>query len=264
MLLRAILMEVGTQEILKVESFIVYETEEHAIAVEAMNLGLHTDCGCSSCGLASGSFDVRNITVEEAYFIMTTWYNVTMLDVRTDEEYAEGHIPGAILIPHDGLLVRHNDLPSDKNAPIIVYCGSGVISTFAANLLVDMGYTRVYNMYQGFNTWKNADYPYVKDNETEIVKETSTEASCCSTWNLESCEENTDCSNYPREMCGDVCCSIDCSSPQCFIACSICAGLTSCCFTGNWACCLSAMACFGALYWVCCSSIDHCCVSSGV
>jgi len=264
MLLRAILMEVETQEILKVENFIAYETEEHAIAVETMNLGFHTDCGCSSCGLASESFGVRNITVEEAYFIMTTWYNVTVLDVRTEEEYTEGHIPGAILIPHDELLVRHNDLPSDKNAPIIVYCGSGVRSTFAANLLVDMGYTRVYNMYQGFNTWKNADYPYVIENASTGITNSSDSSTLSSSKTCYDfyrstgpCGPNGECP--VGSHCEHTCVSWN-TEGICSVITLWCGFLLGCCAGLDIICCLLLMVCAGSYVSLCCEQWLDCCI----
>ncbi len=72
-------------------------------------------------------------------------FGITVVDVRTVEEYEEAHLPGAVLIP-DYVLGEWAaaELP-DKNAPIIVYCMSGCRAFEAARLLVSLGYTEVYD-----------------------------------------------------------------------------------------------------------------------
>lgn len=61
-----------------------------------------------------------------------------VLDVRTDAEFAEGHVPGAVLIPHDQLEARLAEL--DRERPVLVYCRSGRRSTIAEDLLLAKGY----------------------------------------------------------------------------------------------------------------------------
>jgi len=82
-------------------------------------------------------------------------FGMTVVDVRTPEEYAEAHLPGAILIP-DYVLEEWApaELP-DKTAPIIVYCMSGCRAYGAAHRLIDMGYTEVYD----FGTIYNWQWP---------------------------------------------------------------------------------------------------------
>ena len=67
---------------------------------------------------------------------------VTIVDVRTPSEYEEGHIKTAVNFPLDVI----DTISYDKDSPIIVYCASGVRSKQAAETLVDMGYTEVYNL----------------------------------------------------------------------------------------------------------------------
>ena len=69
-----------------------------------------------------------------------------LLDVRTDSEYYEKHIKGAILIPGDEIADRAESELPDKNALILVYCRSGVRSANAVNVLVGMGYANVYDI----------------------------------------------------------------------------------------------------------------------
>ncbi len=80
-----------------------------------------------------------------------------LLDVRTADEYAEGHIKGALLIPVQELEQRISEVPKDKQ--VYVYCRSGVRSVRASNMLVKAGYTRIENVLGGFMAWKDAGYP---------------------------------------------------------------------------------------------------------
>ena len=66
-----------------------------------------------------------------------------VIDVRTPDEFANGHIDGAINIPFDQTAQRLNDLPSDKTAPIVLYCRSGRRSSVAARTLAQHGYTNI-------------------------------------------------------------------------------------------------------------------------
>jgi rhodanese-related sulfurtransferase len=64
-----------------------------------------------------------------------------LLDVRTEEEFAAGHIPGAVLLPYDELAAKFRE--ADKGRPIVVYCRSGRRSAIARETLLGMGYTNV-------------------------------------------------------------------------------------------------------------------------
>ena len=84
-----------------------------------------------------------NITAEEAKQIMDTEEGYIILDVRTQEEYDESHIPGAILIPHTEIEARAEEVLTDKDQLILVYCRSGRRSKIAAEALVELGYTNI-------------------------------------------------------------------------------------------------------------------------
>lgn len=93
----------------------------------------------------------NKITAEEAKEMIDT-QEVIILDVRTQEEFKEKHIEGALLIPDYELAnVAKSKLP-DKNKKILVYCRSGNRSKSAARLLIDMGYTDVYD-FGGIINW---------------------------------------------------------------------------------------------------------------
>ena len=79
-----------------------------------------------------------------------------LIDVRTVEEYAEGHIAGSVNIPVDYIESRLAEIPSD--IPVVVYCRSGNRSARAATILVENGYSEVYDL-GGIMAWTNAGYP---------------------------------------------------------------------------------------------------------
>lgn len=76
-----------------------------------------------------------------------------IVDVRTKEEYDDGHIPNSLLIPYDEIEAKAATLLPDKNASIIVYCRSGRRSEIAAKSLMKLGYTNVADM-GAISDWK--------------------------------------------------------------------------------------------------------------
>ena len=84
-----------------------------------------------------------NITAKQAKEIMDSQENYIILDTRTQEEYEEGHIPGAILIPYDEITHKAETILTDKNQLILVYCRSGRRSKLASQDLVKLGYTNI-------------------------------------------------------------------------------------------------------------------------
>ena len=84
-----------------------------------------------------------NITAEEAKRIMDIEEGYIILDVRTQEEYDEGHIPGAIVISHEEIAEKAEGVLTDKNQLLLVYCRSGRRSKLAAEALVELGYTNI-------------------------------------------------------------------------------------------------------------------------
>ena len=84
-----------------------------------------------------------NITAEEAKKIMDTQEGYIILDVREQDEYDAGHIPGAILIPYTQIKDSAEEALTDKDQMILVYCRSGRRSKIAAEALVELGYTNI-------------------------------------------------------------------------------------------------------------------------
>jgi phage shock protein E len=88
--------------------------------------------------------------------------NGFLLDVRTDTEWEQdGHLENATLIPHTELESRENELPEDKDTPLLLYCRSGNRSQQAAQTLQDMGFTNIIELESGITGWKNAGNPVV-------------------------------------------------------------------------------------------------------
>ena len=84
---------------------------------------------------------------------MDTEKEYIIVDARTKEEFAEGHIENAILIPEYEITEKANDLLPDKSQLILVYCRSGRRSKIAAQALADLGYTNV-KEFGGIITWE--------------------------------------------------------------------------------------------------------------
>lgn len=85
--------------------------------------------------------------------------DVQLLDVRTPDEYNEGHLKGALNIDWRGTDFADQVAKLDKNKPVMVYCLGGGRSSAAAEKMQEMGFTTIYNMEGGFMKWTNANKP---------------------------------------------------------------------------------------------------------
>lgn len=83
----------------------------------------------------------QNIEAQEAIHLIETDNNISVLDVRTIEEYKEGHLRDATLIPLQALAENLGMLKQDKNKKILVYCRTGSRSVSASRILEDHGFT---------------------------------------------------------------------------------------------------------------------------
>lgn len=117
-----------------------------AAAVAALMAALLAACGVSS------KPSYRQITADEAAQMMQEETDFVLLDVRTQEEYASGHIPGAICIPNE--TIGSEEIPElpDKDQLILVYCRSGNRSKQASQKLAEQDYTNVVE-FGGINGW---------------------------------------------------------------------------------------------------------------
>jgi len=102
--------------------------------------------------LARTKSEITEISPEEAE---TRLGSVTFLDVREQDEYDAGTIPGAIHIARGFLESQVESRVPDRDAELVVYCAGGVRSAFAVKTLAEMGYTNVLSMAGGYGQWKN-------------------------------------------------------------------------------------------------------------
>ena len=122
-----------------------------------MLLTLALPFGCVGCS-NGGSATYEQISGAEAKALMDSESGYIIIDARTQEEYDEGHIPGAILIPEYEIADRAEKELPDKDQLILVYCRSGRRSKIAAEELVKLGYTNV-KEFGGIIDW---EYEIVK------------------------------------------------------------------------------------------------------
>ena len=119
-----------------------------AVSVALMLISLLVGC---SGGDHMNTYE--QITPAEAKALMDSGEGYVILDVRTPEEFAAGHIAGAILIPDYEIREKAESILTDKDQLILVYCRSGRRSKNAANELAALGYTNI-KEFGGINNWK--------------------------------------------------------------------------------------------------------------
>jgi phage shock protein E len=113
-------------------------------------------CGGSATGTAAAVQSLTPAGYEEMFGSGQTHM---LIDVRTPEEFASGHIEGSVNIPVESLADRLNEVPRDL--PLVVYCRTGNRSATAARILVDAGYAPVYDL-GGLQSWVAAGYPIIQ------------------------------------------------------------------------------------------------------
>ena len=119
---------------------------------EAASSGNATEAGVDSAETGVKVDGYWQITQEEAVKIMEEESDYIIVDVRAEDEYYEGHIPGAINIPNEFIEDKEPAELPDKDQKILVYCRSGRRSKAASKKLAAMGYTNVYE-FGGINDW---------------------------------------------------------------------------------------------------------------
>ena len=110
----------------------------------------------SGCRLISNSSDdisYRKITAEEAKDMIDKDNSIIILDVRTEQEYKSGYIEGAIHLPENEILDEAEKIITDKSTTILLYCRSGRRSALAADNLIELGFSNVYD-FGGIIDWK--------------------------------------------------------------------------------------------------------------
>ena len=106
----------------------------------------------AGCGGNAADGSYQQITQEEAKEMMDS-QEVIILDVREQDEYDSGHIPGAVLLPVGSINeTTAAEVIPDKDSTVLVYCRSGNRSKTASSALAELGYTNIYEL-GGINTW---------------------------------------------------------------------------------------------------------------
>jgi rhodanese-related sulfurtransferase len=85
-----------------------------------------------------------------------------ILDVRTKSEYDEGHVPGAILVPHKDIELHLAGLQSFKDKPVVVYCESGIRARKAMSVLQEAGFTQLQHLEGDMKGWRKDNRPIAK------------------------------------------------------------------------------------------------------
>ena len=107
----------------------------------------------AGCALPAGQeVSYRQINMDEAITMMEEESGYIILDVRTPEEFANKHIPGAINIPNETISTEEIPELPDKDQLILVYCRSGNRSKQASEKLAALGYTNIVE-FGGINDW---------------------------------------------------------------------------------------------------------------
>ena len=106
----------------------------------------------AGCSAPKETVTYRQISMDEAITMMEEESGYIILDVRTPEEFADKHIPGAVNIPNETIAAEEIPELPDKDQLILVYCRSGNRSKQASEKLAALGYTNVVE-FGGINSW---------------------------------------------------------------------------------------------------------------
>lgn len=102
---------------------------------------------------------IKEVEAEEVFQRWRSSEPVVLIDVRERDEFVDGHIEGAHLVPRGLLDLKIESLVPDRNAHITLYCAGGTRSALAARALQELGYGRVESMTGGFTAWKRGGHP---------------------------------------------------------------------------------------------------------
>src|SRR4051794_34650695 len=103
--------------------------------------------------------EIREVTTAETEALREA-NAATLVDVREDSEWDQGHVPGAVHISKSYIEQQIEAAVPNRDAPVVLYCAGGVRSLFAAQTLRDMGYSDVASMKGGFQAWKGQGLPW--------------------------------------------------------------------------------------------------------
>lgn len=131
--------------------FYLFTDREDEVRKLLSLIGLHRIAGVIPTGAARGGGEIAQVTAKETAARLNT---VTVVDVRSANEWATGHIPGAMHIPLGYLPDRASEIPKDR--PIVLQCQSGGRSSIAASVLERLGFSHIANLSGGITAWAAA------------------------------------------------------------------------------------------------------------
>ena len=108
----------------------------------------------------SGQVISEGLTVDDFEAKLSTLKNEQLIDVRTPEEYEQGHLQNSALINFRLADFKDQLSKLDKDQPVMVYCAVGGRSNKTRLMLVEMGFKEIYELEGGFNAWKQAGKDY--------------------------------------------------------------------------------------------------------
>lgn len=101
--------------------------------------------------------EVREVDVSELKHLQDGQQDFALVDVREPEDWQKGTIPGAATIPRGVLELNIDQVTTDKDKKIVLYCGGGSRSALAACMLQKMGFRNVLSLAGGFRAWKEQE-----------------------------------------------------------------------------------------------------------
>jgi rhodanese-related sulfurtransferase len=113
--------------------------------------------GCAPSGQDT-SGKIQHLDARQFHEQLSATDNAVILDVRTEEEVAQGSIPGAVSIDFKRDDFEQNIARLDKEKTYFVYCASGVRSSKAADRMVELGFTKLYVLEEGIKAWKQEGF----------------------------------------------------------------------------------------------------------
>jgi sulfur-carrier protein adenylyltransferase/sulfurtransferase len=106
--------------------------------------------------LAAVKQEIREISAAAAAERLAVEPRPVLIDVRERDEFEQGYIPGAVLVPRGNLESRIENVVADRDREVIIYCASGARSAFSAKTLAELGFTDVVSLSGGFSGWKQS------------------------------------------------------------------------------------------------------------
>jgi rhodanese-related sulfurtransferase len=113
----------------------------------------------AGCGSGPDQAGAAAISADELVARVQAGTAPLVLDVRSEDEYRGGHIPGAVNIPHDELAARIAELPSRRSTEIVVHCQSGRRAGLAEAVLRENGYSNVRDLEGHWQGWQASQLP---------------------------------------------------------------------------------------------------------